>query len=534
MALSINDKLGQMMVFGFAASKPDEVSEGIKEMIETHRVGNIILFGRNLGSPGEIRSLTGKLQKIARDAGHERPLFISVDQENGAVRRLGEGTTVFPGAMTTGATGEPQLAYECGYATASELKALGINWNLAPVADVNNNKHNPVIGVRSFSEDPEQAAAFAAASMNGMQKANIMTAVKHFPGHGDTEVDSHLSLPVIHHDMERLNLVELVPFRRCIEAGADVIMSSHIYFPALENEKNLPVTLSHEVLTNLLRVKMGFEGLITTDCLEMDAISESVGTAEGAVKAIHAGVDFVMISMRTDMQRQALEAVKRDIDKGFISESRIEESYQRIVSAKDRYLTWRDTNLSDDTEYVPPIIDSFKHRALADDVFKKGVSIIKHDPNHFPLEKKSQKRILVLYPKNNYLSRVEDERYASDSLGKTLAKLDSSVVHHCISEFVNEEEDLIEYAKSFDIWIIGTLSLNQDNEQKQMLEKLMGAKTNETVVAVAMKNPYDLSWFKDADIKIATYEFTTPAIEIAASALYGDIIVTGVPPVTLM
>ncbi|MEI2401057.1 glycoside hydrolase family 3 N-terminal domain-containing protein, partial [Paenibacillus phytohabitans] len=219
----LRKKVGQLMVVGFKGIK---ASDEIKELICEHHVGGIILFARNIGTPQEILSLTNELQQVAKDAGHEHPLLICIDQENGVVRRLGEGTTIFPGAMLLGATGEPEHAYQVGVATGKELKALGINWNLAPVMDVNNNPANPVIGVRSFGESADKVSEFGRMAMKGMQEAGIITTLKHFPGHGDTNVDSHLDLPVISHNINRLEQIELRPFIDSIKAGADTIMSA--------------------------------------------------------------------------------------------------------------------------------------------------------------------------------------------------------------------------------------------------------------------------------------------------------------------
>ena len=217
------------MVFGFHGKT---ASPEIKQLIRDHHVGGIILFSRNMGTAAEVLNLTRELQQEAKNAGHKQPLLICIDQENGIVRRLDQGTTVLPGAMLLGATDQPENAYTVGVATGKELKHLGINWNLAPVLDVNNNPNNPVIGVRSFGENAAKVSLFGQEAMRGMQDAGVITTLKHFPGHGDTSVDSHLDLPVISHSMDRLEEIELKPFVDCIERGADTIMSAHVYFPS--------------------------------------------------------------------------------------------------------------------------------------------------------------------------------------------------------------------------------------------------------------------------------------------------------------
>lgn len=219
--------------------------------------------------------------------------------------------------------------------SGKELRALGINLNFAPVLDVNNNPDNPVIGVRSFGESAELVAEFGQRSVQGFQDANVVATAKHFPGHGDTSVDSHLDLPTIKHGQERIRSLELVPFIRAIEGGVDAIMSSHIYFPAFESEK-LPATLSKAVLTGLLREELGYEGVIMTDCMEMNAIAEHYGTVAASVTAIEAGADLVLISHRLDRQIGAIDAIEQAVHEGRISEVRIDASVQRLLALKER------------------------------------------------------------------------------------------------------------------------------------------------------------------------------------------------------
>ncbi|HLR92520.1 MAG TPA: glycoside hydrolase family 3 protein, partial [Atopostipes sp.] len=231
--LNIKQKIGQLFVVGFPGK---ELTVELKQMIHEYHIGGVILFAHNIGSPDEVLNLTTSLQKEAKQAGYKYPMLIAIDEENGTVKRLGEGAGEYPGAMALSATNHSEYAYEVGKATGDDLYQLGINWNFAPVLDVNNNPSNPVIGVRSFGETPEMVSEFGIEFMRGLQNAGVATAVKHFPGHGDTNTDSHYALPKINHDIERLHKVELVPFKKAIEKGADSIMTAHIVFPALEPE----------------------------------------------------------------------------------------------------------------------------------------------------------------------------------------------------------------------------------------------------------------------------------------------------------
>lgn len=236
--LTLREKIGQLMMFGFDGITP---SREIRKLIEEYQVGSIILFARNIGSATEVSELTTKLQTIAKKANHKLPLLISTDQENGIVRRLGIDTTTFPGSMLLGATQDTNSTYMVAKATAEELRALGINMNLAPVIDINNNSNNPVIGVRSFGEVAIDVANHGIYSIKGYLDAKVIPTVKHFPGHGDTDIDSHLALPTIQHSLERLENLELIPFKKTIEAGIEAVMVAHVYFPGIEDDLNKAV-----------------------------------------------------------------------------------------------------------------------------------------------------------------------------------------------------------------------------------------------------------------------------------------------------
>ncbi|WP_052092271.1 beta-N-acetylhexosaminidase [Paenibacillus sp. FSL H7-0357] len=328
--MSLSDKIGQMLMCGFEGTAvPDD---GIRELVAKGGIGGVIYFARNVETPEQVARMTAELQRAAAEGG-KAPLWISIDQEGGMVARITEGVALMPGGMAIAAAGSVEDAYRAALISGRELSAMGINLNYAPVLDVNNNARNPVIGVRSFGESPEKVADYGAATIRGFQDAGVAATAKHFPGHGDTDVDSHLDLPTVRHDRARMDSVELVPFRRAIAEGVDAMMSAHIYFPALEQEK-LPVTLSKAVLTGLLREELGFGGIIMTDCMEMNAIAEHYGTVEASVLAIEAGADIVLISHRADRQLAAIEAILHAVAEGRISETRIDDSVRRLLALK--------------------------------------------------------------------------------------------------------------------------------------------------------------------------------------------------------
>jgi beta-N-acetylhexosaminidase len=286
-------------------------------------VRSVIYFTRNHADPAQLRALS---DSVRRAAGRET--LITVDQEGGRVQRFrGEGFTTLPSARSIGADGE-DAAHEAGATVARDLRALGVRMNLAPVLDVDSNPANPVIGDRSFARDPAVVAACGVAYAAGMRTGGVAACGKHFPGHGDTNVDSHLDLPRLSHSMERLERVELAPFRAAVRAGIDAIMTAHVVFEAIDPQ--VPATLSRAVVTGLLRERLGFDGLVFTDDFEMQAIADRFEIGEAAVRAVEAGCDLVLVCHRADRQRRAVEALAQAIRSGRIPEARVRESRNRI------------------------------------------------------------------------------------------------------------------------------------------------------------------------------------------------------------
>lgn len=527
-SLDLRRKIGQLMVFGFDGI---EASKDIKELVREHHVGGIILFSRNVSTPDKILSLTTDLQNEAKKSGHKHPLLICIDQENGVVRRLSEGFTMFPGSMLLGATENPHYAYELGVATGKELKALGINWNLAPVVDVNNNPANPVISVRSYGETPSVVSEFGKAAMKGLQEGGVITALKHFPGHGDTSVDSHLTLPVISHSMERLEQVELKPFKECIENGADVVMASHIYFPTIEKRPNVPATLSRDVVTGLLREKLGFKGVVTTDCMEMNAIAGTIGTAKGAVEAVKAGVDLIMISHSYDIQKEAIELIVKAVESGDLDEKVIDEAVERVIKLKQNYLSWNDIAEDFNKVIVPDVVGCKEHHAKAIEIYRNGVTIVKNE-NIFPVSPND--KVLVIYPKSSSILLVEDRKYSNYSLTEIVKEanpyVDSIILSNPASQ--SEIEEILKKAEDYQTIIVGTLTAKSDNPEVEIIKKLV--ESSKKVIVIAMKNPYGLANYPEAPAYIATFEFSYPALKMAVGAIFGLENVHGKLPVTIV
>ena len=515
-------KIGQLFVVGFPGR---EMTPELKQLIHDYKIGGVILFAYNIGTPKEVLELTTALQKEAKAAGYKYPLLIAIDEENGTVKRLGEGAGEYPGAMALSATEDSKYAYEVGKATGSDLLNLGINWNYAPVLDVNNNPNNPVISVRSFGETPEMVSEFGIEFMKGLQSSKVATALKHFPGHGDTNVDSHYALPIINHDMERLEEIELVPFKHAILEGADSIMMAHIVFPALEPEAGRPATLSKNIITGLLREKLGFDGVIVTDALEMDAIAETIGIPNGSVEALKAGVDNVLIGHLPDEQLKALKRVEKAVKNGEISAERIEESYARVNKLKEKYLSWDDLNV--DSLEVSETFNSKEKQQLAKTAYEESVTVLK---TGVPLTR--EMNVLVLQPKDELRTIAEDVTEDNFTLTQTIKKYVANVEVEMVTNSLTEEEkqNILEKSKKADRILLGTMVVKEDDDIISLVKELSKEKT---VDLIAMKSPYVGKFLKGANYWINTYEPSRMPIDIAVRTLLGEIKPTGVSPVTI-
>ncbi|HEY2495320.1 MAG TPA: beta-N-acetylhexosaminidase, partial [Paenibacillus sp.] len=390
--MSLEQKIGQMFICGFLADQPDP---NIQTLIEDYYVGGIIYFRRNVKSLAQMEALSDSLQSLALRDG-QPPLWIAIDQEGGMVARIDvEEMSSIPGNMALGATANTEYSFKAGSVNASELLSLGINMNLAPCLDINNNPMNPIIGIRSFGEDPDQVSEHGQAVIRAYQEQGLSAVGKHFPGHGDTMADSHFGVAIIPHDMDRLRKIELKPFVKAIEYGIDAIMTAHVIFPAIEPNQ-IPATLSSAVLTDLLRKELGFQGLIMTDCLEMHAISQTYGIPEGAIRAINAGADCILVSHTYSEQVAALEAVKKAVETGVIKESTIDDAVTRILAMKDKRLGSRYSEDGSHTNVIEHQVEiSGSHQSLLTEITDSVITLVK-DEGQLPL--KGNEPVLVIWP----------------------------------------------------------------------------------------------------------------------------------------
>lgn len=329
--MSINEKIGQMFIIGFEGYEPDEY---IKELIVKNHVGGIILFSKNISTVEQTKILINELNQLNSE--NKVKLFMSVDEEGGMVSRIPKEMGAFEAAWDVGSTGDLIYAYEHGKAIGTTLKSLGFNVDFAPVLDVNSNPNNPVIGTRAFSNDPYVVRDMAVQVYKGLKEEGIIAVGKHFPGHGDTSVDSHLAVPVIDKSLKQLEEIELIPFEYAIKEEIPMIMTSHLMMPQLDGKE--VASLSEIIMKDILRGKLNFNGVTISDDMVMGGITENYRVEEGTVKAIEAGQDMVILSSGYENQIAAIEAVKKAVNDGRISEEKINESVYRILTLKREYL----------------------------------------------------------------------------------------------------------------------------------------------------------------------------------------------------
>ncbi|WP_315121666.1 beta-N-acetylhexosaminidase [uncultured Clostridium sp.] len=328
--LTLEEKIGQMFIMKIEGQ---EVNENTVKLITEDKIGGVILFQNNIKDSSQLVKLINSIKKY--NVENPIPLFISIDEEGGRVTRMPKEVRKLPSSRQIGRAGSKDVAYNVGLTVGEELRNFGINMNFAPVMDINNNPANKVIGDRAFGDNPQTVSELGIEVMKGLKNAEVIPALKHFPGHGDTSVDSHEDLPIINKDIESLEKFEMLPFKKGIEEGADVIMIAHILLPQLDKEN--PSTLSPVIIKDILREKFGFQGVVITDDISMKAISNKYGVGESALKALKAGSDIVLSCYTPDKQEEMINFIKKSVKDGTLSEEEIDEKLYRILKLKNKY-----------------------------------------------------------------------------------------------------------------------------------------------------------------------------------------------------
>ena len=485
-------------------------------------LGGVVLFGRNLTDARQTAELVTTLQEAAGRAGHS--LVVAIDEEGGTVSRIRGFGTHMPSAMALGAAADPPLTRDVYRAIGKEIAALGITLDFAPVADANTNPSNPVIGVRSFGE-PKRAGSMVAAAIAGLHDAGVAATAKHFPGHGDASVDSHKDLPVIDAGLDRLRAVELEPFRAAIAAGVDAVMTAHIALPKID-PSGAPATLSRKILTDLLRDELGFDGVICTDCMQMDAIAARYPAGEAAVRAIAAGADVVTYSSSIQAAKEAATAIRDAIGSGRLDHGQVERSLARIEAMRKRGLL----------QSARPPLDSIRtaaHRSIALDAARRAITLVRDTRSILPLVLHESDRIFVV-EFSGASSSVEGAGKHQTALGALLdarspAKVQEQI--RALDPAGHEYKQLLMAAASATVIIAVSRRAWAHPLQAQAVGDL--ALAGKPLVVVAAREPYDASIAPPDSAVIAAYGDDPSTIEAVADVVLGVSKPQGTLPVAL-
>lgn len=537
-AMSVEEKVGQLLIADLVAVYNHEASpirQYASRLIRQYHVGGFILAG---GTISDIALMTNSLQQESKI-----PLLINADLEGGLgfgcpwrydrgrgpelPRYISGGGTAFTSMMAVGATQDPQYGYEVGRITALEARAVGIHWTNSPVSDVNTNPHNPIVNTRSFGEDPAKVATFVEAYVRGLQAGRVISSLKHFPGHGDTEEDSHMQLPVLQADEERLMSTELVPFKAGIRAGAKAVMTAHIALPKID-PSGRPSTLSRPVVTGILREKLGFDGIVITDGMTMQGVTDHFPANEAAVLAIEAGDDCVLVP---DNLEQAYDGLLTAVRSGRISGQRLDESVRRILAAK----SWVGIDRSRLVEVfaIPQVVGSPASDSIAQMISDNAVTLLRNKGSLTPLRRPA--KILIITLTNEYniqageeLRRILGTRHSRTALAHLFDGSGREEVRTVMEDGNSSDVIVLAAYLSIGAWK-GTLGLSP-----HLTDILLSvSKLRKPVISVAFGDPYVLARIPDTDAVMTAYAGGRRAERSVAAALLGDVDVKAKLPVTI-
>ncbi|MFH8288649.1 glycoside hydrolase family 3 protein [Streptomyces sp. NPDC018059] len=571
--MSLEEKVGQlfvMHVYGHTATEPDQsdVDTNLKELgvrdaaelIARYRLGGVIYFGwaHNTRSPHQIAALSRGIQEAAAKALPSGvPVLISVDQEHGAVARVGAPATLLPGAMALGASGSHEHAREAARIAGAELRALGIRQDHAPDADVNVDPANPVIGVRSFGADPEAVAGFVTAQIEGYRSAGIATAAKHFPGHGDTTDDSHTELPYIHHTREEWDRFDAPPFRAAVAAGVDSVMTAHIVVPALDPSGD-PATLSYPVVTGILREELGYDGVVATDSLAMRGVRTKYGDDRVAVLALKAGVDQLLNPPRPQV---AWDAVLQAVRDGELTEERVEESVLRVLRVKARVgLLPEDGTTPEEitAAAVDAVVGAPVHLAAADRIAEATTTLLENGGGLLPLSPLTHRDVLVVGadPRSPSGTTGPPTTVLADALTglgfratalSTGTAPDATAVEKAVTAARGKHAVLVatynvathattarDNTQAANAALDGSPATAHDPaapEDGQIALVAALKATGLPVITLAVRNPYDVARLPTVDAALAAYCWTDVELRAAARVIAGRVAPRGRLPV---
>ncbi|MET7738823.1 glycoside hydrolase family 3 N-terminal domain-containing protein [Streptomyces sp. NPDC005385] len=538
--MTLEEKVGQlfvMRVYGHSATAPDQADidanlaeigvRTAEELIAKYRVGGIIYFAwaHNTRDPHQIAGLSNGIQRASLDQPRGLPVLISTDQEHGIVARVGKPATLFPGAMALGAGGSRADARTVGTISGAELRAIGINQDYSTDADVNVNPANPVIGVRSFGADPDAVAGLVAAEVKGYQSSAVAATAKHFPGHGDTAVDSHFGFPVITHTREVWEKLDAVPFRAAIRAGIDSIMTAHIMVPALDDAGD-PATLSHPILTGILRGELGYDGVVVTDALGMEGVRTKYGDDRVPVLALKAGVDQLLNPPDLHV---AWNAVLDAVRGGELTEARLDESILRVLRLKAKLGLLDDPYVKDAA--VDRVVGTPAHLRAADRIAERTTTLLVNKEKLLPLSRRRTPKLLVVGadPASPSLSDGPPTTVlagALTELGFTATALSTGT-----APTAAKITEAVAAAGGVDVVVVATYNVTATSSQKTLVERLVA--TGVPVVALSVRNPYDVAQLPGVGACVAAYSWIDVEVRAAARVIAGRAEPRGTLPVAV-
>jgi beta-N-acetylhexosaminidase len=531
--MTLEEKVGQLFVtyaYGTTADTTDpadvahnQAELGVdngKALIEKYHLGGVIYFAwsNNVVNPHQIAGLSNGLQRVATAQRTRIPLLISTDQEHGVVTRVGPPATQLPGNMALGAGRSTGDTYDAGQISGKELRAIGINRDFAPDADVNVNAQNPVIGVRSFGSDASLVSSLVSANVAGYQDANVSATAKHFPGHGDTATDSHYGVPIINHTRAQWESIDAPPFRAAIKRGIDSIMTAHIVVPALD-PSGTPATLSKPIITDTLRGELGYKGVIITDALTMQGVRDGFGDERIPVLALKAGVDQLLMPAPGKLDI-AFHAVLDAVGSGELTEKRIDKSVYRVLKLKMKRGLFHKKNVFVDESKVDAKVGTARHLARAQEITDSTVTLVKDDADSLPLAKDGSKVLVTGASVTPSLAeRIGARGRAATAFNTGTAPTDAGIAA------------AVEQAKASDTVVVATNKASASAGQQKLVTQLLA--TGKPVVVVAVRDPYDIAYFTDAPTYLATYSTTAISMESLARVLFGEVQPSGKLPVMI-
>lgn len=487
--MTLEEKVAQMLCFAFHGTT---YNEHLKILIEDMKIGSVIHFARNITNIQQAYELNKQIQTHSK-----YPVLIGIDQEGGMVRRVQNEITYLPGAMAL-SNNDDGVIYQIYYKTAVELKKLGYNCNFMPSVDINNNPLNPVINSRSYSDNPEVVADKGYIACKAMQDALVIPTAKHFPGHGNTNVDSHVGLPIVNDTLEQIEKTELVPFKYLIEKEVDGIMISHILYKQIDSE--YPASLSYNIITKLLKEQMQFKGLIITDSLTMAAIWNKYSIKEIVEKSINAGNDIIMFCGKADIneQKEIYNTFIELVREGTIPMSRIDESVNKIMSLKKKYCQ--------KMESVNFTTDFNQGKELAEQLTLNSISLYK-DNGLLPLNKKE--KVICLFPKINLATLVDNTNNNYKSLGNYL---DCDEIIYDSLESEKDLQKIVQKTQKYDKILLVTYNIKKDGFESKLFNNIDKYKT----ICIALRSPYDYIFLNGCQSYICTFDATYEAIHALA------------------